>query len=78
MQRLDSTENFNKGTMSRTLSRSGKLGQIVEVRFTDGVYTSGSHSSTFQLNLSALYGRGGARRGCVARVHGAFAGVYGV
>ena len=30
----------------------------------------GLHSSTFQLNLSALYGIGGARRGCVARVQG--------
>jgi len=30
----------------------------------------GLHSSTFQLNLSALYGIGGARRGCVARVEG--------
>ena len=27
----------------------------------------GLHSSTFQLNLSALYGMGGARRGSVAR-----------
>jgi hypothetical protein len=27
----------------------------------------GLHSSTFQLNLSALYGIEGARRGCVAR-----------
>jgi len=32
----------------------------------------GLHSSTFQLNLSALYGIGGARRGCVARVKGVF------
>jgi len=30
----------------------------------------GLHSSTFQLSLSALYGIGGARRGCVARVKG--------
>jgi hypothetical protein len=30
----------------------------------------GLQSSTFQLNLSALYGIGGARRGCVARVKG--------
>jgi len=29
----------------------------------------GLHSSTFQLNLSALNGTGGARRGCVARVY---------
>jgi len=30
------------------------------------------HLCTFQLNLSALYGIGGARRGCVARVKGVF------
>jgi len=35
----------------------------------------GSHSSTSQLNLSALYGRGGARMGCVARVKGVLGGV---
>jgi len=34
------------------------------------VDTRGLHSSTFQLNLSALYGIGDARRGCVARVKG--------
>jgi hypothetical protein len=33
------------------------------------------HSSTFQLNLSALYGIGGARRGCLARVKGVLRGV---
>ena len=35
----------------------------------------GLHSSTFQLNLSALYGIGGARRGCAACVTGFFGGV---
>jgi len=30
----------------------------------------GLHSFTFQLNFSALYGIGGARRGCTARVRG--------
>ena len=35
----------------------------------------GFHSSTFQLNSSALYGIGGARRGCVARVMGVSGGV---
>jgi hypothetical protein len=35
----------------------------------------GLHSSTFQLNLSALYGIGGARRGCVARVKWVLGGV---
>jgi len=31
--------------------------------------------STFKLNLSASYGIGGARRGCVARVKGVLGGV---
>jgi len=31
----------------------------------------GLHSSTYRLNLSALYGIGGARRDCVARMKGA-------
>jgi hypothetical protein len=35
----------------------------------------GLHSSTFQLNMCALYGIGGARRGCVARVQGVLGGV---
>jgi len=38
----------------------------------------GLHSSNFQLNLSALYGIGGARRDGVARVKGLLGGVYGV
>ena len=37
----------------------------------------GLHSSTFRLNLSALYGIGGARRACVARVESALGGVRG-
>jgi len=36
----------------------------------DGPRGRGLHSSTFQLNLSALYGIGGARRGCVAVLRG--------
>jgi hypothetical protein len=35
----------------------------------------GLHSFTFQLNLSAFWGIGGARRGCVARVKGMLGGV---
>jgi len=35
----------------------------------------GLHTSTFQLNLSAVHGIGGARRGCVARVKGVSGGV---
>jgi len=41
-------------------------------------HTRGLHSSTLQLNFSALYGIGGARRGSVARVKGVLRGVYGV
>ena len=35
----------------------------------------GLHSSTSQLNLSALCGIGGARRGCVVHVNGVLGGV---
>jgi hypothetical protein len=35
----------------------------------------GLHSSTFQLNLGALYGIRGSRRGCVARVEGVSGGM---
>jgi len=38
----------------------------------------GLHSSTLQLNVSALYGIGAARRGCTARLRGMFWGVQGV
>jgi len=38
----------------------------------------GLHSSTFQLDLSALYGIGGARGGCAARVKGVSGGAQGV
>jgi len=38
----------------------------------------GLHSSTFQLNLSALYGIRRARRGCVARIRGVLGGFQGV
>jgi hypothetical protein len=37
--------------------------------------TRGLHSSTFQLNSSALYGVGGACSGCVARVKGVLGGI---
>ena len=35
----------------------------------------GLHSFTFRLNLSALYGIGGARGGCVAHIKGGVGGV---
>jgi len=40
--------------------------------------TRGLHSSTFQLNLSALYGIGGARGDCLARIKGVSGGAWGV
>jgi len=40
--------------------------------------TRGLHSFTSQLNLSAFYEIGVARRGCVARVKGVLWGVWGV
>jgi hypothetical protein len=40
-----------------------------------GTSGRGLHSSTFQLNLSAAYGIGGGRKGCVARVKGVSGGV---
>ena len=39
-------------------------------RTVDGRVAGAYTRSTFQLNLSALYVIGGARRGCVARVKG--------
>jgi len=41
-------------------------------------HARGLHSFTSQLNLSALNGIGGARRGCVARAKGVLGGVEGV
>jgi len=35
----------------------------------------GLHSFTYQLNFSAVYGVGGAHRGCVARTKGVLGGV---
>jgi len=43
----------------------------------DGAAGRGFHSLTSQLNFSALYGVGGARRGCAAHFKGALGGVYG-
>jgi hypothetical protein len=42
-------------------------GELVSLESNPG---RGLHSFTSQLNLSALYGIGGARKGCVARVQG--------
>jgi len=58
---------------ARNLYRSAIL-----ARFVQGVVGRGLHSSTFQLNLSALYWIGGTRRGCVACVKGVLGVVYGV
>jgi len=42
-----------------------------------GVVSRGLHSFTFQLNVSAFHGRGGARRGCLRGVYGGFGGCHG-
>jgi len=42
------------------------------------VHLRGLHSSTFQLNFSALYWIGGARGGCLARAKGVLGGGWGV
>jgi hypothetical protein len=53
-----------------------RVGAVADAQLTltadafDAFDGRGLHSSTFQLNLSALYGIGGACRGCVARVTG--------
>jgi len=44
----------------------------------DGAGGRGLHPFTFQLNLGALCGIGGARRGSVARVEWVLGGVQGV
>jgi len=41
------------------------------------VLVRGLHSSSFRLNLRALYGIGGARRGCLARFKGDGRGCLG-
>jgi hypothetical protein len=43
-----------------------------------GAHGRGLHSFTSQLNLSAVYGMGGSRMGCVARVKAVIGGVEGV
>jgi len=53
------------------LDDEGGTGSGFDPRFQAGTYTR----PTFQLNLSALHGIGGARRGPVARVNGEFGGV---
>ena len=41
-------------------------------------FTQGLTPVPFQLNLSTLYGPGGARSSCVARIKRVFGGVQGV
>jgi len=52
-----------------------KLPEFLGVVARRMVSGKGLHLSTFHLNLSALYGIGGAHRGCVARVKGVLGGV---
>jgi hypothetical protein len=63
------------GCLGRVESHEGVRARMVM----DGPGGRGLHSSSIQLNLSALYGIGGrARRDCVARVKGVSGGVQGV
>jgi len=62
---------FNNFATSLTASRRSTAG----VPMPRCTRSKGFHSSTFRLNLSALYGIGGARGGGVARVKGALGGV---
>ena len=43
-----------------------------------GMTGRGLHSLTSQLNLSAIYETGGARRNCVAHVKGVLGGIFRV
>ena len=58
---------------------TGWMGMSIAVRgnvrtAAAAVHGRGLHSFTSQLNLSSFYGKGGARRGCVARIKGVFRG----
>jgi hypothetical protein len=48
------------------------LAETISIVFDKAIWEPGRglHSFTSQLNLSALYGIGGARKGCVAHVEG--------
>ena len=60
---------------------AGPAAAPMEIEFPEAVQTvikaqgRGLHSSTLQLNLSALYMIEGARGGCVARIKGGVGGV---
>ena len=61
------------------VSHSGKgYGAVDDADGGGGDGGRGLHSFTSQLNMSAVYGIGGARRGCVAHVKGVLGGVKGV
>jgi len=90
---VDGHGDIGLGAVGRAVALGGADGAVAlggrpvaldapcEVLGVGGVGGRGLHSCTFQLNLSALYGIGGARKGTVARVKGVFGGilaVYGV
>jgi len=63
--------------LGRVESHEGARARVVVDGPGGRVVGRGFHSSTFQLNLSALYGIGVARGGCVARVKWVLWGVLG-
>ena len=79
---VSTLERYSNYFKARYFSKGGRPA-AVSVRDLEGEFWRlvedpagrGLHSSTFQLNLSALYGIGGARRGRVARVTGVLRGV---
>ena len=70
----------------RSADRHLRYPGILRIPYTQGtrgrslwwIHSRGLNSFTSQLNLSASYGIGGARKDCVARVKGVLGGVYGV
>ena len=63
-----------RGTVASTVRQNLTVSRVAR----EGGGGRGLHSSTVQLNLSALYGIGVAHRGNVARVEGVLGGVEGV
>ena len=72
--KLEHEKALSKYAFKFNLRRSTKVETLVDWRLNRPmvVLGRGLHSSTFQLNLSALHVIGGARRRCVAGIKGVF------